>query len=120
MVRNDFVMRSQFMNIFNGVLSSGLVSKWQRNLHIGRKLDDKSDDVRPINMLDFYPALIFVSIFLVTSIVVATLEHIIQIRIRTSRVKYIWEFLDKLISGQRCFFVLKTNRKNDGITPFLP
>lgn len=36
----------------------------------------------------------------------------------TGAKKYIWEFLDKLISGQRCFFVLKTNRKNDEIIPF--
>lgn len=122
MIRRNFVMKQEFTDVFNRLVTSGLISKWekdmQKKLHINRKLRIKGFDVRSINMTDFYFAFVFASFFIIPSIVVFILERLIHYKAHIANANHWWTFLDKFIDAKRQYFLLEPTDIDDVILPF--
>lgn len=117
MIRSDFPQRNAFNNVLKGIASSGLTSKWQKDIRIYRQLSKHHSEVHSINIMDFYFAFLFASVFLNLSITAIILEFIVYYKFNSPNSKHYWTFWDKLISGIRYFVLLEPNN-DDVIIPF--
>lgn len=122
MIRREFAMKREFIDTFNRLVISGLISKWDKdmkNSHTKRKLHTNDFDVHSINMTDFYFAFVFASFFIIPSIVVFILERLIHYKAHTANANLQkWIFFDEFITAKRQYFLLERRNNDDVVFPF--
>lgn len=100
MIRKDFEMRRQFIDVFNELITAGLTSKWLKDLQNHQKLSEESANFRSISMTDFYAIFLPVFILLGGSVVVMLFEHFVHHKVHSANSHQYWIWLDKVICGQ--------------------
>lgn len=107
MIHRDFSLKSEFIRIFNKIISSGLVIKWQRNQQNYRKA--RISDENHSSLKEFFITVAFIAIPIIT--VVFTMELFIHYKRHSKDRNLFWILCDKIISGKRNFFL--SNSEND-------
>lgn len=107
LIRRDFLMKTQFVDALDNIITSGLISKWRKDLQKHRKSVADFPNVRPLNMADFSYAFIFASFFIPPIVLAAFLEFLIHHKVRSVNAGYFWTVLDRFITGRRYYFLLK-------------
>lgn len=116
MIRNDFKMRRQFIDIFDRLETAGLILEWQKNLQIHQKLNIQTSHFRPTNVTDVGCIFTLTIIGMTISGVLIILEILVHHKVNLVNAHRFWIILDKSICGRRCFFLLEPDL-NDEITP---
>lgn len=121
MIRNDFKMRRQFIDMFKQLITTGLISKWQKELKIHRKLSKNLLNYHSIGMKDFFSVFIPVFLIIGASVPMILFEHFVHHKVNCVRPHRRWIWLDKVIWGQRCFFLLDSGSdRRIEVGPFVP
>lgn len=115
MIRSDFEMRISFNNMLQLVVDSGFVSKFQKDTQIHHRTSTDIADVHSMNLTDFRFVFIFSMAFFILIVPVTILEFVIYYKAHSVYATSFWKFLDKLICGQRIYFILKPRNDNVNI-----
>lgn len=108
LIRRDFPLKSQFVELFSRISSTGLVMKWKKDL-----IDRKWPNQLPEGYFNFYPAFVFMSGFLVPSMALVAIEIYIFRKSHSESPGRIWIRLEKLVIGRREYFLLEPIRPKD-------
>lgn len=108
LIRRDFPLKSQFVELFSRISSTGLVMKWKRDL-----IDRKWPNQLPEGYFNFYPAFVFMSGFLVPSMALVAIEIYIFRKSHSESPGRIWILLERLVIGRREYFLLEPIRSKD-------
>lgn len=105
MIRSDFPKKKLFNDVLKHVVSSGLVPKWKKDLQFYRETETTTSVKSIRNGIMVRQGIMFFSVSISTFIV----EIIIHRKAHSNNASFFWKFLDKVIYGQRCFFLLQKN-----------
>lgn len=109
MIRYKFPHKSQFINVFDKILTSGLIAKWENDLQERPSVTmQTSDELHVYSLADLAAIVIYLSLIIVLSIVVFIAEFIIHYKRHTNR---FWNLLDKFICGKRHYFTLEPQQQ---------
>lgn len=100
MIQNDFKFEDQINDIIGRIISSGLFSKWIRDLRLDRQLKN-NEEVRKIDKIDFQILWLFLFWSTILSSLVALFEIFINYMVRSKNSRLIWRILDKMLNGKR-------------------
>lgn len=117
MIRNDFPMKHEFDNILKRIVTSGILSKWRRDLQLYRVSVQFFFEIDSLNLIEFSYAFILLGPFLIVTVFILIVEFHIYKRANSVNTTNFWQFLDKIICGKRCFFLLEP-RNDDVVIPF--
>lgn len=107
MIRTDYSFNRQVRDIFNGIIKSGLITKWKMDLHLNHDIQTNNEEVRKINMVDYHFLLIIFTSCVLLSLAVVLWEILINYKVKSKKCNNIWKFLEKTVSGQRQFLLLE-------------
>lgn len=116
MIRNNFAMKSEFNNMIKRIVTSGLLTKWQKDLRLYYVSKEVYSSGESLSLTDFSYAFFFAIPFLSLSMLIYMSEFLIYCKANSVNATKYWKFWDKLISGKRYWFLVQP--KNDDV--FIP
>lgn len=117
LIRHDFAWKRDIMDTFNKLISSGLISKWEKDLRVSRK-SIVTSDVSTIRLTEFVTTFFLAAPAIALSVAMLFLEILAHRKSNSKNASHYWTLMDKIVCGRRCFFLLERNQNDDVITPF--
>lgn len=94
-------------NLLKKIFASGIVSKFKHDLKLDRKMPTELIEIYIVK-LTYSTGIILILFIIGTLIVIALiLEFVIYHKAHSINATKFWKFMDKLICGHRCFFLLE-------------
>lgn len=116
MIRNNFPMKSQFIDVLDKILTAGLLVKWEKDLQRRPNITYTHFEERVYSMDDFGIIALYLSLILVGSIGAFIAEFIVYYQkhsegnaIRHHYINLFWDLSDKMICGKRHYFLLESS-----------
>lgn len=111
MIRSDFKFKDQINDIFGRIISSGLFSKWIKDLRLDQNFKN-NEEVRKIDKIDFQILWLIIFWATILSSLVALLEIFINYNVRSKNARRIWKLFDKMLNGKRYILFWKSKQNN--------
>ena len=116
MIRNDFPMKREFDEILKRIITSGLLSKWQKDMRHYRASIELNTQWKILNFGELtYAFTMFVG--LIAALMALIAEIYIYKKANSVNATNYWKFWDKIICGKRYYFLLES-RNDNVIIPF--
>lgn len=111
MIRRNFSRKSKFNRVFDHILASGLIPKWDKDLQRRPNATMVVPVERVYSLDDFGPVVMYLLLIVLAGIAAFCAETIIYYRSHSVNTNRFWNLMEKWICGKRYYFLLSENQE---------
>lgn len=105
LIKKNFSLRNQFDHIIKRIETSGIFFKWKQDLQVYHN-SNVNREIRKMNTTDLQFMFTMLLCTTAASLVIVLLEIFINYKVKSRNSSKFWKLLDKIICGERQFFLL--------------